>query len=200
MSRVIRGGDGDPSGRVVPGEVYDAQTRAREIVEQAKRDADAIVQRAHGEADEIRRRAQEAGQQQARGEAAALLQQAGQIRDRALAEAEAETVRIAIAAARHVLREELRLEPSQIRSIVRDVLSRARRARTVTLVVHPDDAQALSSLHAEQGWSLSVDTDPNITRGGCVVHTELGQLDARIEVQLEAIERALIGGVQREDS
>jgi flagellar biosynthesis/type III secretory pathway protein FliH len=36
-----------------------------------------------------------------------------------------------------------------------------------------------------------VHADPALTRGGCVVDTELGTVDARLETRLDALARAL---------
>jgi len=41
--------------------------------------------------------------------------------------------------------------------------------------------------------ALGVSTvpDPSVARGGCIVDTDLGRFDARLDVQLRAVERAL---------
>jgi type III secretion protein L len=38
---------------------------------------------------------------------------------------------------------------------------------------------------------LRVAADPSVARGGCLVQSDVGALDARVETQLAAIERAL---------
>ncbi len=198
MSRVIRGGGG-PRG-VVPREVYDAREEARRIVEDARAQAEAIVEAAEQDAERIRREARDAGRGDGRAEAAALLAEAAGLRDRSLREAERETARVAIAAARRIVGEELAIAPERIVAIVGETLGRARRAGEVTVVVHPDDARTLRSMHdrvverAGRPLRFGIREDDSLTRGGCIVQTELGELDARIEVQLEALARAL--GVQ----
>ncbi len=94
-----------------------------------------------------------------------------------------------MAAARRIVGEELVLAPERIVTIVREVLERARRARTVTVRVHPADAGALRRAFGEEG--ALVEEDPSLERGGCVVATELGELDARLEVKLEELARAM---------
>jgi len=76
------------------------------------------------------------------------------------------------------------------------VLTRARRARDVVVRLHPDDAaileRAAPDVAARAGRaSFTVKADASIERGGCVVETDLGELDARIDVQLDALARAL---------
>lgn len=198
MSRVIRGGGG-PRG-VVPREVYDAQEEARRIADEAQAHAEEIVRAAEQEATRIRDEARDAGRREARAELAALLLEAAALRDGALAEAERETAKLAIAVARRIVAEELVVAPERIVAIVGEVLGRARRAAAVTVAVHPEDAATLRALHSQlveragRPAKLAIHEDPSITRGGCLVQTDLGELDARIEVQLDALARAL--GVQ----
>lgn len=197
MSRVIRGGPGGPvepssagatpAPRVVPGEVYDARGEAARIVEAAERQAAEIRATAERDGARIREEARRGGLESARAEVAALLLRASEAHDRLLAGAEKELATLAIAAAKRIVGEELAAAPERIGHVVSDVLARARRARNVRVRVHPDDVAALRKMHP----NAAVEGDPAITRGGCVVETDLGELDARLEVQLGALARAL---------
>ncbi len=182
MARIIRG-----EGSVVPGEVVDAHAEAERIVEEAKAEAARIVEEAKTAAEGLEREAAEAGRRDASLEAAALLLEAEARRDAALADAQDTAVDVAIAAAAHIVREELSLAPERIRDIVRDVALRARRARRVQIRLHPDDVPSLGD--AVPG--AEVVEDPSIERGGCLIATELGQLDARLSVRLEALKKRL---------
>ena len=194
MSRVIRGGG--PRG-IVPREVYDAREEAKRIVEEAEERAATAVREADAQATRIREDARRHAREEGRAEAAVILAEAAAIRDRALAEAERETARLAIAVAQRILGEELSLAPERITAMVADVLGRARRAADVTITVHPDDAATLRRMQdqllerAGRPARFAIVEDPGITRGGCTVKTELGELDARIETQLDTLSRAL---------
>ena len=65
--------------------------------------------------------------------------------------------------------------------------------------MHPDDLKALERgrprllERALRAQALQFRADPSVGRGGCIVESELGTVDARLPVQLEAIERALRG-------
>ena len=196
MSRVIRGGGQGPRG-VVPREVYDATEEAKRIVDDARTEAKRIVDEAEQAAEAIRRRAHEEGHAEGRAEAAALLARAAALRDRASADAEKDTATVALAAAERIVGEELAIHPERIAAIVGEALARARRANEVVVTVCPEDAPTLRAMqrevaaHAGQPARFSVREDAAITRGGCVVRTELGEIDARVEVQLEALARAL---------
>jgi type III secretion system HrpE/YscL family protein len=201
MSRIIRGGGGGGPRGVVPREVYDATEEAKRIVDEAQARATELVGAARDEAASIREDAARAGRDESRAQAAALLAEASAIRDRALRAAERETAEVAIAVARRILGEEIALAPERVTALVGEVLARARRANDVTVTLHPDDAATLRSVQdtllerAGRPARFTIVEDPSLTRGGCIVRTELGQLDARIEVQLEALASAL--GIER---
>lgn len=191
MSRVIRGGGEGP--RVVPSEVYDAREEAARIVEEARRAAGALVEEARREADAIRAQARAAGEEEGRARAAADLLRAAEVRDETLRRAERDVVALALAAAKRIVGDELALAPDRVGRIVGEVLDRARRAQRVVVRVAPEDAEAVRRTIETRGATAVVEADASIARGGCVVSTDLGELDARIEVKLAALERALLG-------
>lgn len=108
-----------------------------------------------------------------------------------------ELIELATELARLVIGNEPSTRPDVIARWASDLLDRTRRARTAVLTVNPRDEpsarQALEQLEATRPWlqSLSVRADPEVGRGGCVVHTDLGRLDARVEVRLAALAGAL---------
>lgn len=189
MSRVIRG-DG---GNVVPAEVYDASEEARRIVADAERRAQAIVASAREQADALRAGARSEGLCAAQTEVAARLLAAGRVRDGALAAAEREVLRLAIAAARRIVVTELTTAPDAMRAIVVELLERARSAKRIVVRVHPDLVARVAELGARTAGLYAVEADASIEPGGCVLATDLGELDARLDVQLASLERALLG-------
>lgn len=185
MTRVIKAGVGTV--RVIPSAVVDAKADARRILTDAERLAAEAIQAASVEAARIREEAQRSGFARGQAEAAATLLEAARVRDQALANAEMEAVKVALAAVTRILDAELATDPDKIRHIVAANLDRARRAKKVTIHVNPDDLAALGALpvHAR------VEPDADLTRGGCIIRSELGTVDARIETQLAALAEAL---------
>jgi flagellar biosynthesis/type III secretory pathway protein FliH len=64
----------------------------------------------------------------------------------------------------------------------------------VTIRVNPRDFQIIERHHATRSSSplseaVKLVEDPLIGRGGCVIETESGTIDARIEEQLREIEK-----------
>ncbi|MFW5876886.1 MAG: type III secretion system stator protein SctL [Myxococcota bacterium] len=189
MGRVIRAGE--PPRHVLAAEVLDARQRAEHILAEARSEADRIVSEARAEADRIRREATEAGLREGQARAATLVTRASEIRDRMLTDAEGQVTKLALAVARRLVGAAAASDPSLVRGLVEQALARTRRARTLELRVHPDDAPQVRELVDGRPREISVEADASIERGGCVLHTDVGDVDARLEVQLAAIERAL---------
>lgn len=95
-----------------------------------------------------------------------------------------------------LLGEELRLSPEHIHSVVERELCRVKRATKLELCLHPEDLVLLEQSDAfpqrlELRGSLTLTPDPGISRGGCVLRTDLGEIDARLETRL-ALALALV--------
>ncbi len=184
MSRVIRGG----KAKVVPADVVEAKQSAAEILEAARAEAAAIVEAAEQEAAAIRERARTEGAEAGRAEAASLVLHAETRRRALLEEAEGALGTLAAEAAKKVVRAELALAPERVTDIARDLLSRVRRARELRVQVAAADAERVRPLLPAHG---TLEVSDALSPGDVVLVTEVGELDARIDVQLAALERAL---------
>ncbi|MCA9611529.1 MAG: hypothetical protein KC586_02105, partial [Myxococcales bacterium] len=65
----------------------------------------------------------------------------------------------------------------------------AKRATRLVLVVHPEDRASIADLPELVGARL--EEDESLERGDCVARTDLGTLDGRLVVRLDALRRAL---------
>lgn len=112
------------------------------------------------------------------------------------AEVERELVELALAVGKQLARRELRAEPAQIIAIVREALAQLPlAAREVRVHLHPEDAQTvrerLAAGTGERAWSVV--EDPTLTRGGCIVQSEMSRIDARMESRIAAIAASALG-------
>jgi type III secretion system HrpE/YscL family protein len=189
-----------PAGvRVVPREVVDARAEAQALLRAARAEAEALVASARREAEALREEAWREGEARAHAEVSARLA-AEAVKRAETARGEAETVgQLAIEVARAVLGREAAAGPEVLRDVVGRALARVRRARRIVLRVHPDDvamARATCRQWLPAGLEpdvLDVEADAGVDRGGVVVESELGRLDARLDTQLAAIARAFAG-------
>jgi type III secretion protein L len=183
MARVIKA---DASARIVPRVVADAGVHARELIATAQ-----------AEVEVLRDAARELGRAEGRAEFAGALLELERAHAQALQALEQQALEVALLAARRIVGDALALEPQRIAGIVTPLLARLRRARGIVLRVHPEDVAALEAAlaaaidHGKTREAIRVEGDPGVSRGGCIASSDVGTLDARVETQLAAIERAL---------
>ena len=112
------------------------------------------------------------------------------------AQVEAELTRLTLTIAKHLVRRELKIDPTQIIGIIRHTLSLLPlAARNIRIHLHPDDAaivrDKLARATGEQEWQLA--EDPLMARGGCRITTDNSSVDARFETQVAAALSGLLG-------
>lgn len=180
-----------------------------------EREAHDVLARAREEAEAIRAQARADGLAAGRAEALAAAEPAAV----ALAEAaralgaeaaelaertERAAVELALAIAEQALSAAVAVEPERVLDVVRGALRRLVERRRVLLLVHPDDlelvrehaARLTGELGGIEHWE--VQAERRVPRGGAVVRTEEGEVDATLSTKLararEVIERELAGG------
>ena len=187
MGRVIRAQRTGPA--VVPRAVYDAQLEAAEIRARAQRDAEALRERAYAQ-----------GHAAGSAAAAAQLFDLAKLRAALSARAGREATQAALLVAAQLLGTTLQAEPDKIVSLLRPHLARMRRAQQLTLRLHPEDcahlrnAPGLLAQLCEQPQleaRLELRADPSLARGDCVIESNLGELDARVQTRLALLAAAL---------
>lgn len=96
--------------------------------------------------------------------------------------------------ARQIVRTELATEPARIAMVAHEALDTLLlSAQHITLRVHPDDhalvAQGAAEVLAARGARLL--SDGSMTRGGCLVESDIGVIDASIETRWRRAAAAL---------
>jgi flagellar assembly protein FliH len=178
-----------PEGAMAVPEGAEPGARMADIERQAYREG-----LARGERD-----AREAFQQELAPVLAGLQQMLGSLdgcRQKLRRDAEQEVVALAMAVARKIVGHELQTSDQALAGIVREALGRTGVAGAIRVRLHPDDLQRMRAAHegiaavvADAG-QVHFEADASLTGGGCLVETELGQIDARVEEQLRVIEEA----------
>ncbi len=125
---------------------------------------------------------------QAMGEALLELQQ---LRDETAEAVERDAVELALALAAKIIAGALEAEPERVVDVVRGALRRIADRRQVVVLVDPDDldvvSAAVNDLRAQVGGieTCDVQADRRVGRGGAVVRTVEGEIDATVKTQLE---------------
>lgn len=185
-----------PERRLVKREVLDRVQHAQQALEDAEQEAAQIIADAQARAEQLHQEAHKQGIEQGQREALEHLGRARAEYDRLLRAQEQDMLDLALGIAQRIINRTVALDPSVIRDVVAQTLEQVRHKRQILVLLNPEDMRRLEPDRAAlqgvvEGASLYFDEDPQISPGGCVIETESGRIDARLEVQLAAIRAAL---------
>jgi flagellar biosynthesis/type III secretory pathway protein FliH len=168
------------------------------------RAAQAVIEAARVEANALRTQAVQdgfvEGMQRGREESAASLvpalealrtavDEAVSARDAIVDGAEAAATRLAIAIAEKVVAGALEVEPQRVLDVVRGALRGMLDGERILVCVHPDDVDLVRSAGSELADAhIEIHAERRVARGGVLVRTSVGEIDARIETKLEAVQ------------
>jgi flagellar assembly protein FliH len=178
----------------------DARDRARAIVEGAAADAEDVLARAHAEGKTA---GYGAGQTQASDEndemlatMRGLIEMARVERHKIVESAEGEIVRLAMGIAERIVQQQIALDRGVVVEMTKAAVSRLLNRESITVRVNPSDFERMKE-HREDVLALGdvshmrIIEDQRVDRGGVVVETESGSVDARIVTQVAEARRVL---------
>jgi flagellar biosynthesis/type III secretory pathway protein FliH len=109
---------------------------------------------------------------------------------------EQETVELALAVAKKVVCHEVSTNKEVILSIVREALKKVVDTEKIKIRINRSDLQFLnqealpfSNIDEDMG-NITLEEDDTILTGGCIIETNFGDIDARVEKQLQVVEEA----------
>jgi flagellar assembly protein FliH len=166
--------------------------------------AEAIVEAARIEADALRTQAVQdgyaEGQQRAREESAAALapaiealrsalDEAVRARDAIVDTAEARAAQLALTIAEKVVAGALEVAPERVIDVVRGALRGMLDGDRIVVCVHPDDVELVRSAGNELADAhIEIYAERRVARGGALVRTSVGEVDAQIQTKLDAVQ------------
>ncbi len=116
----------------------------------------------------------------------------GKIRQSLYTQAEREAVKLAIEVAKKIVHREIQVDRNVIQTLVRVALTHIAEKSAVTIHLNPIDYNYLLEQREElsqvEGRDICLLADKSIERGGCLIQTECGDIDARIEEQFQEVE------------
>lgn len=129
-----------------------------------------------------------------RDQLTATLDELAGLRTQMAAHAEHELVRLAVEIAKKVVQREVRVDREIVMTLARVALGRLHSRANATVRLHPDDYAYVWS-HRERlnsEGAVEIVEDRSVGLGGCIVQSELGEIDARIEQQFAEIEHEFL--------
>lgn len=122
------------------------------------------------------------------------------LRETLFARAEREVVRLALEVAKKIVHREIRIDNDIVQTLVRVALSHVSEKSAMTVYLNPLDYNYLlerrTELAQNGGRDLELVSDRSVERGGCLVKTECGDVDARIEEKFREVENAFFEGMK----
>jgi len=122
------------------------------------------------------------------------------LRSSLYAQIEREVVKLAIAVAKKIVHREIQVDRDIIQTLVRVALGHVSEKSSVTVHLNPMDYNYLLEQRAElsqsEGRDISLLSDKSIERGGCLIQTDCGDIDARVQEEFREVEQAFFEGLK----
>lgn len=186
------------------------EEEAKKLLDNARGEVDQIIEVAKARAEEIEREAFERGV--AEGHASVSREIDNQVADlrqqlsRTISElmtlhseitskAEREMVELSIEMAKKIVQREVTVDREVALTLARVALTRLHSRSTTIIRLHPDDyAHAIAHRERlESDGTVEILEDRSVGLGGCVIQTDMGDVDARIVQQFRELEKGFWG-------
>lgn len=135
------------------------------------------------------------------------IEQSQQIREEArlhklaiIKSSERDMMRLILAIAKKVINTEIKINTQIIVNIVREAISYLDTPENINVYINPQDLEKVLEAIKEQSLkeigskdlNIQVHEDIRIEAGGCLIESESGNIDARLENRIEIIENAIL--------
>lgn len=124
----------------------------------------------------------------------------GKLRAGLYGQIEQEVVRLAVAVSKKIVHREIQVDRDIIQTLVRVALSHVAEKSAVVIHLNPVDYSYLvdkkSELSQSEGRDISLLADRSVERGGCLIQTDCGDIDARIDEEFREVERTFFEGMK----
>ncbi len=125
---------------------------------------------------------------------AETLEELSSLRDNMVRQTERELVQLSVAIARRIMQREMSVDPELTAALAHIALERLGGSAPATVRLHPDDHAIVTAGHTTLSRrQVEILADPSVSRGGCLVESEFGFIDASVDAQIDEIARAVLG-------
>ena len=189
-------------------QVLNAESEARAILQTARQTAAELVNSAQTQAATIRREAHQAGRAAAENELLESLLEIKEKRVEVLRTIEEDVLKLSVKLAEKIIGREISGENAGAArlEIVANALRAARQQEMLTVRVNAADLPPLERMRDEKvntfGRAQLIDfvADQAVAAGGCIIESQSGTIDARVETQLRILENALLARASEDEN
>ncbi len=193
--------------------VQESMTARAPVVETPRQEQSGGGAAAQGISEEQLAEAYQRGREEALAEAGAnlvsaadalseALREVGRLRESTLRRSTEDMVRLVMAISEQVIGAEIATRPEFVLETLKQAMHHALKTDEYQVRVHPDDLAVVTDnkplfMAAVSGLkNIRLETDAAIARGGCVVESQLGQVDATLDSRMEEIRRSLLAHLE----
>ena len=184
-------------GRLLKNQILKAEEEARKILLAANEQADYLIAEAVTEAEDIRRSAYQTGREAAVGELLENVLAAKEKRSQALHDIEQDVLKLSLKIAEKIIGREIEKDETIRGEIILTALRQARQQEMMTVRVNASDLPSVEKMRGQidafgRARYLDFVADQAVKKGGCLIESASGTIDARLETQLRVFEKALL--------
>jgi type III secretion protein L len=185
-----------PDTKIIPAEKFGALIDSKELLDKTKNEAINYREEVAKECEQLKGQSELAGFEEGLSRLNQHLAHLEQERNQVRREMENAIVPLALAAVKKIIGREIELKPETIVDIVSTALKSVSQHKRVAIYVNKGDLELLEQNRGrlkdlfENLQSLSIIPREDIARGECVIETEVGIINARLDSQLKALEEA----------
>jgi flagellar assembly protein FliH len=126
---------------------------------------------------------------------AEAIEEIGKLKPALYKQAEREVVKLAVEVAKKIVHRDVHIDQEIVQTLIQVALRHVADRTAVTIHLHPMDydfvldQRAAAQRGGEHDREIVLQSDKSIERGGCLIETECGDVDARIEEEFREVER-----------
>ncbi|MEO7191679.1 MAG: FliH/SctL family protein [Vicinamibacterales bacterium] len=128
---------------------------------------------------------------------ATIISEISDLRRGILHRTERQVVQLALAIAERIVHHQLELNPDLLLVIAMTATQRLGERAAAVVHLNPADFEVLAG-RANVSSTLTLSADPAVGRGGCVIKSAFGEIDAGIEAQIRELSREFLGSEDEE--
>jgi flagellar assembly protein FliH len=179
--------------QLAPPPSLDPVRAAEQVIEAARRESETLRSQAvqDGFVEGLRRSQEESAASLAPALDAlrSAMDEVVAARDEIVDEAEKRAVALAVSIAEKIVAGALEVQPERVVDVVRGALRGLLDSDRIVVCVHPDDVELLRLAGQEQGGpQIEIYAERRVGRGGALVRTSTGEIDARVATKLAAVQ------------
>jgi|GEM_PF-649748 len=189
--------------------INQANIKAQEIIDKA-------IQEAQNKAQQILEQAYNQGYSQGYNEAKNKLEQEYQqkiqelqdqiknilnLKESLVKEMEKDIVELAIKVAEKVINKKIEEEPELVSNYLIELLPKIEQAKNITIWINPNEIEYVRLSKekfknlVEDVENINIAPDSRIEKGGCIIETNFGKIDARISTKLEVLKEIIFKNI-----